>query len=51
MFSYPLPAIITLRNVVLPLSLGTLVGRARSKYRIVALTTSGEPMFERTFRV
>ncbi|SPE19966.1 conserved membrane hypothetical protein [Burkholderiales bacterium] len=51
MLSYTWPAIITLLNIVLLLGVGALVGRARAKYHIVAPATTGDPMFERAFRV
>jgi glutathione S-transferase len=51
MLSYTWPAIITLLNLVLLLWVGALVGRARAKYHVLAPATTGDPMFERAFRV
>ena len=51
MSSYTWPAIVTFLNIVLLLWVGALVGQARSKYQIAAPATTGNPMFERTFRV
>lgn len=45
------PAIITLLNIVLLLWVGALVGRARVQYKVAAPATTGNPMFERAFRV
>lgn len=51
MVSTTWPAIITLLDIMLLLWTGALVGRARTKYAISAPATTGNPDFERTFRV
>ncbi len=51
MVSTTWPAIITLLNIMLLLWTGALVVRARTKYAISAPATTGDPDFERTFRV
>lgn len=45
------PAVITLLAVLLMLWTGMLVARARKRYGIVAPATTGNPDFERVFRV
>jgi len=51
MSSYTWPAIITLLNIVLLAWVSALVAQARGKYHIAAPATTGDPMFERSFRV
>src|SRR4051794_21725561 len=51
MTSFQLPALITLLVVILMFATAMNVGRARGKYKVVAPATSGDPMFERAFRV
>jgi glutathione S-transferase len=51
MFSTTWPAIITLLTVLLQFWVGILVARARARYGVVAPATTGDPAFERTFRV
>jgi glutathione S-transferase len=48
---YTWPAIITVLNIALLMWVSTMVGNARKKYGIAAPATTGDPMFERIFRV
>jgi len=45
------PAVITLLNILLLLWVAGGTGRARAKYGVTAPATTGNPMFERAFRV
>jgi len=45
------PAIITLLNLALLVWVGAMVGAARGKYQVPAPATTGNPLFERAFRV
>jgi glutathione S-transferase len=47
----PYLAIVTALALLEYMGIGILVGRARGKYGIKAPATSGNPIFERTFRV
>lgn len=47
----PLPAIILCLALALYVLLGINVGRARAKFQIAAPATTGNPVFERVFRV
>ena len=51
MNSYAWPASITLLNILLLVWAGIRVARARARYGVAAPATSGDPNFERTFRV
>ena len=51
MTNLQLPALITLLTVILMFVTAMNVGRARGKYKIAAPATSGDPMFDRAFRV
>jgi glutathione S-transferase len=51
MHDFRWPALVTLGVVVLMFVLAANVGRARGKYGIAAPATSGNPEFERVFRV
>jgi glutathione S-transferase len=44
-------ALVVLLSLLEFMVFGILVGRARARYKIVAPATSGDPVFERTFRV
>jgi glutathione S-transferase len=44
-------ALVVLLSLLEFMAFGMLVGRARARYKIPAPATSGEPVFERTFRV
>lgn len=46
-----LPAVVTLLTIVLLFSTAMIVGRARVRYGIKAPATTGDPAFERAFRV
>ncbi len=46
-----LPALMTLFAVLWLLFTGFMVGRARGKYKVPAPATTGDPAFERAFRV
>lgn len=46
-----LPAFMTLLAVLWLLITGIMVGRARMKYKVPAPATTGDPAFERAFRV
>ncbi len=46
-----LPALVTLLTMLLLLGTGWAVGQARSKYAIKAPATTGNPAFERAYRV
>lgn len=46
-----LPALMTLIAVLWLLFTGFMVGRARTKYKVPAPATTGDPAFERAFRV
>ena len=46
-----LPALVTLGCVLWLLITGMMVGRARTKYKVRAPATTGDPAFERAFRV
>jgi hypothetical protein len=45
------PSLVTIASLILYLSVIINVGRARVKYKIPAPQTSGDPDFERVFRV
>ena len=47
----PLASIVVLLAVLEFMAFGGMVGYARSKYGVKAPTTSGDPLFERHFRV
>jgi glutathione S-transferase len=51
MHDFRWPALITLGVVVLLFAVAGNVGRARGKYKIAAPATTGDPTFERIFRV
>jgi glutathione S-transferase len=51
MVAYPLVAIVTLLALLLYLYIGIRVGRARSKFGIQAPAVTGNPDFERAYRV
>lgn len=51
MHDFHWPALITLGVVVLLFAVATNVGRARGKYKVRAPSTTGNPAFERAFRV
>jgi glutathione S-transferase len=51
MHEFHWPALITLGALVLLFSLAWNVGKARAKYKINAPATTGDPAFERVFRV
>ena len=51
MHDFRLPALVTLGVVVLMFMLAANVGRARGKYGIAAPATTGNPDFERVYRV
>jgi glutathione S-transferase len=44
-------ALVVLLSLLEFMVFGILVGRARARYKILAPATSGDPVFERTFRV
>jgi glutathione S-transferase len=44
-------ALVVLLSLLEFMAFGILVGRARARYKISAPATSGDPVFERTFRV
>jgi len=46
-----LPALMTLLAVLWYVVTGTQVGRARAKYKVAAPATTGDPAFERAYRV
>ncbi len=46
-----LPALVTLIIVLWLVITGIMVGRARTKYKVRAPATTGDPAFERAFRV
>lgn len=46
-----LPAVVTLLTIVLLFGTAMIVGRARVRYGIKAPATTGDPAFERAFRV
>jgi len=48
---YALPALVTCFALILMIVVGMNVGGARRKYNIIAPATSGNPDFERVFRV
>jgi uncharacterized MAPEG superfamily protein len=50
MHDFRWPALITLGVLVLLFVLAGAVGKARAKYGIKAPATTGDPVFERTFR-
>jgi uncharacterized MAPEG superfamily protein len=49
--SFALPALITALTVFLQVWMMVIVGRAREKYGVAAPATTGNPDFERAFRV
>lgn len=51
MHDFRWPALITLGVVVLLFAVAWNVGRARGKYKVKAPATTGDPAFERAFRV
>lgn len=46
-----LPALMTLFLVLWLVITGIMVGRARTKYKVLAPATTGDPAFERAYRV
>jgi len=51
MTSFPLTSLVTLASIVLFFFMGLRVAKARGTYNIPAPATSGDPIFERHFRV
>jgi glutathione S-transferase len=51
MLTYPLVAIVTLLALLLYFYMGLRVGQARSKYNVVAPAVTGNPDFERAYRI
>jgi glutathione S-transferase len=51
MVAYPLVAIVSLLALLLYFYMGLRVGQARSKYGVVAPAVTGNPDFERAYRV
>lgn len=51
MHDFRWPALITLGVVLLLFAVAGNVGRARGKYKVAAPATTGDPAFERAFRV
>jgi glutathione S-transferase len=51
MTSFPLTSLVTLAAIVLFFFMGLRVAKARGTYNIPAPATSGDPIFERHFRV
>ena len=51
MLTYPLVAIVTLLALLLYFYMGLRVGQARSKYGVVAPAVTGNPDFERAYRI
>ncbi len=51
MQTHALVAIVTILALLLYVYMGVLVGRARAKYGVLAPAISGDPDFERVFRV
>ena len=51
MFSLPLTSLITLAAIILFFVMGLRVAKARGTYNVPAPATSGDPIFERHFRV
>lgn len=51
MTSFPLTSLVTLAVIVLFFFMGLRVAKARGTYNIPAPATSGDPIFERHFRV
>lgn len=51
MEQYPWTALVTLLALVTYLYMGLRVGGARAKYKVAAPAITGDPMFERHFRV
>ena len=51
MHDFRWPALVTFGVMVLLFALAGAVGKARGKYKIQAPATTGDPAFERTFRV
>lgn len=51
MTEFHFPALVTLLTVILVFATAMNVGRARGKYNVKAPATTGNPMFERAFRV
>ncbi len=49
--AYHYTALVTCLSLVLFITLGGLVGRARGLYKVAAPATTGHPQFERVFRV
>jgi len=51
MFTLPLTSLITLAAIILFFTMGLRVAKARGTYGVPAPATSGDPIFERHFRV
>jgi glutathione S-transferase len=51
MLTYPLVAIVTLLTLLLYFYMSLRVGQARSKYGVVAPAVTGNPDFERAYRI
>ncbi len=51
MFTLPLTSLVTLAAIILFFVMGLRVAKARGTYNIPAPATSGDPIFERHFRV
>ncbi len=51
MFTLPLTSLVTLAAIILFFVMGLRVAKARGTYHIPAPATSGDPIFERHFRV
>ncbi len=51
MFTLPLTSLITLAAIILFFVMGLRVAKARGTYNVPAPATSGDPIFERHFRV
>ena len=51
MLTYPLVAIVTLLALLLYFVMGARVGQARSKYGVAAPAVTGNPDFERAYRI
>ena len=51
MLTYPLVAIVTLLALLLYFYMGMRVGQGRSKYGVVAPAVTGNPDFERAYRI
>ncbi len=51
MFTLPLTSLVTLAAIILFFVMGLRVAKARGTYNVPAPATSGDPIFERHFRV